>query len=736
MSVTIQSFSTWASQNQQAAVAVKSGATGIVGLEDESNQAGRLSRFFGFGRASQVRGTAMAEFTRALSARYGASIARQALSSAGLSATSKLKGVAITRVINAAKSLRAAMLTSTGGSDLRLGNTSITQAQVGGFGADGQKLVQKFLRQRAVAVELLGEIPLSQADYADFKVRCGDIMKRLVGLKCRDIPAGIPADEFKEEVNSLLVALVDKSDQARELIEGMPLGATGMQDYQDLWREAAMAALKTLATAATAGNNAAAATAIMRAVDRLCDDPQTIAGFNDRAKLSKSVVKNVSSFVADLANQELRQANVRGFKVDSDDVAREMQEGMVSVSNRRQWPVISKTVSASVNNRAVRLTSTIAAAEQLGHSQQSPRGPIADGYPQDIHGYVSQSSKADHAVNLAVSSLSVGEPDGAQQLAFCGVRHGVHCAWGIAPGPQRVAANIRRAEEAVIAAFLAKYSVQAPNQPLPPVGQDHRVTVDLKMTSVSLLTPDTMRNYWKSGSGSDERMMLMEQNAAWDSVMQNGVSFQYNGMDFHVRPQILKFNFGVNEGAVNWSWLASNKAGGWDLSTGMNGVAFATLSQEVDAFVQSHPNDPKAAVARTLRDQCKSVLDVQGERYDSHDAYKVAARIAVLAQLIGSVSCWNCKSGKDRTGEMDVECKFLSTLIARNEPIPAPGAALSEAQKGLFRSIALNGGNFEIQKRNAGVGGFKTGKVQSITERLGGDQYREFHRGGSSHVEA
>ena len=112
----------------------------------------------------------------------------------------------------------------------------------------------------------------------------------------------------------------------------------------------------------------------------------------------------------------------------------------------------------------------------------------------------------------------------------------------------------------------------------------------------------------------------------------------------------------------------------------------------------------------------------------------MAARIAVLANLIGAVPCWNCKSGKDRTGEMDVECKFLSTLIARGEDIPAPGAPPTKDQQSLFRAIALEGGNFEVQKANTGFEGFKTGGVDSIPERLGGKQFREFHAGGSKYV--
>ena len=44
------------------------------------------------------------------------------------------------------------------------------------------------------------------------------------------------------------------------------------------------------------------------------------------------------------------------------------------------------------------------------------------------------------------------------------------------------------------------------------------------------------------------------------------------------------------------------------------------------------------------------------------------------------------------------------------------------------------GGNFEVQKMNTAIAGLKTGGVKSITERLGGSEYRHFHRGGSDHV--
>jgi hypothetical protein len=338
-------------------------------------------------------------------------------------------------------------------------------------------------------------------------------------------------------------------------------------------------------------------------------------------------------------------------------------------------------------------------------------------------------------VNLAVSRLSVSEAGGQPKLVFSGVRHGVHCAWEINDANIRTAANVQRAKEAVIAAFLAKYDGSANPPSLPDAGPDGTINVPMHLSSVSLLTPDTIRHTIKKNSSSDERRMLVEQSAAWDTVARDGVTFQHNGRQIHIQPTIMKFNFGVNAGAVKFSKLNATLFGGWDLSTQMNTEAFAVLSQEAEAFIQNTHNDEKTRnAARVLLNQCRQVFQAKGERKDSHDAYKLAARVAVLTQLIGNVPCWNCKSGKDRTGEMDVECKFLATLIARGETIPAPGARLTEEQKGLFRSIALEGGNFEIQKMNTGLAGFKTGGVSSIPERLGGKNYREFHSGGSQFV--
>ena len=730
MSISIKEFKDWASQRQNVAVAT----TGNE-LVTESSQIGFFARFFKPGAAGKVRSAVMKDFTRALSARYGASIARQAISQAGLSAKSELTGRAIAEVVGNAKRLRTDMLKPVGAQGIRLGDEMIAKDQYRNLGPDDKALLTKFLKRRAVAVELLGEFPLSQEDYEDFHDRATNLVARLRAMKDGIIPANVPADEFTAEVEAIAQAVEKKDAQMQELLADKPLGESNIQEYKGIVCDAAVKALESLRE--TAGDNAAAAAAIGRLIGQFRSNPRARQILADNVQLSRGVFKSIAPLVVHLVKARLERANVRGFRVDVSAMTSLLKAGYRQVLNERPWPLINKVFTASVGNRPVELTSTIAPAEQLGHSPESPRGPIAGSYPQGIHGYMCHSADVKHAVNLAVSKLSVRDPGGEQKLAFCGVRHSVHCAWEIRNAQERAAANAKRAEEAVIAAFMAKYSVadNPPELPLPPLGEDGTVTVDLDITSVALLTPDTMRNFFKTGTSKDERSMLMDQTAAWDAVAQNGVTFQFNGRQIHVRPHVVTFNLGVNEGAVKLSGIAPNKAGGWDASDRMNARAFEALTNEVVAFLNDKTKDAnvKSAVF-TLFNQCRSIFSLKQERSDSHDAYKAAARVAVLSQLIGKIPCWNCKSGKDRTGEMDVECKFLSALIARGERIPEPGAKLTEEQKGLFRAIALQGGNFDVQKMNVGVAGFRSGSVESIAERLGGKAYHAFHRGGADHV--
>lgn len=75
----------------------------------------------------------------------------------------------------------------------------------------------------------------------------------------------------------------------------------------------------------------------------------------------------------------------------------------------------------------------------------------------------------------------------------------------------------------------------------------------------------------------------------------------------------------------------------------------------------------------------------------------VQARLVALTNLMGENTHWNCKSGKDRTGIVDIELKYLMHHLATEGSLPPMGSHLkTEKQRELRSTIALESGNVEI----------------------------------------
>jgi hypothetical protein len=203
-----------------------------------------------------------------------------------------------------------------------------------------------------------------------------------------------------------------------------------MREYRNLMFGAAVKALESLR--ASAARNPAAAAVIGRVIDQFRNNPRVRQEFEPYAQLSKDAFKNIAPFVAGMVKSRLARANARGFKVEASAVAKLMKAGYRDVLNERPWPVINKIFSAAVGNRPVEIASTILPAEQLGHSEEDPRGPIASRYPQGVHGFMCHSADARNAVNLAVTQLTVKGPDGMVVLFPRGKKVTV-CPVGLLP---------------------------------------------------------------------------------------------------------------------------------------------------------------------------------------------------------------------------------------------------------------------------------------------------------------
>ena len=715
MPLSIDQYTNWAAFNAKTEVALAKGATG---LENASNQVGALARFFGTKSAQSVRADVMADFTRALSLRYGVSLAHEALAAAGLTPTSKLDGKTIASVdayarFHSSAAVDSLMLKP----DIKLMKGSVTRAEIDGYSS---LATRSYLCVRRMAIDVLGEMPLDKAAADDFRKRCDNILRQLAPTANPGAtPTNPAARKLHEDALALTKAITDKKANITALLEGRPLSPDNVKSFKTVWAEGAMLALLDLKEEFSSSDD------ILKAINtvgsEILKDEQSINAFLDSMPVEKDMQKALAKTL--LAKLKAA-APAKAIPFKEDFMAKQIAAGYRKALNRGDWSVITKPITSVIGGKPVELTSKIVPGSHIGADSDDGTGPIGAKYDPGVKGYMCHSADTAHAVNLAVTSLSVKDASGNDHLAFSGIRHGVHCAWEISDSSERAKANVKRAEEAVIAAFLSD----------PANMQKVRNGEPLRMTSVSLLTPDVARHI-KGSKSSDERLMLREQKAAWDKVSDEGVEFTYNGETFHIKPQVFTMNFGVNAGAVKFGVVAPNLAGGWGMSDDMNYQAYKDMRPLVADFIKdpSIPKDKRETV-RKLFNQCMDVMCRSGERSDSHDAYKVAARFAVMTHLMGWTPCWNCKSGKDRTGEMDVECKFLATLIAQGEEIPEPGAKLTPEQKSLFRAIAFEGGNFEMQKYNTGFGGFKTGGVSSIPERLGGEEYREFHKGGSSSV--
>ena len=144
MPINIDDYSAWARQNMDSEAAIRTAQNNGAAtrtLENASNQVGFFARFFGMQAAKDVRAAVMADFTRALSVRFGASLARSALSDVGLSKSSKLEGKTIMAVIKRASEIRGERVDAFRSGDLRLMTGTVTINNIPGYSLEDRALI-------------------------------------------------------------------------------------------------------------------------------------------------------------------------------------------------------------------------------------------------------------------------------------------------------------------------------------------------------------------------------------------------------------------------------------------------------------------------------------------------------------------------------------------------------------------------------------------------------------------
>ncbi len=309
--------------------------------------------------------------------------------------------------------------------------------------------------------------------------------------------------------------------------------------------------------------------------------------------------------------------------------------------------------------------------------------------------------------------------------------------------------------------------------------------VDLNLSSISLLTPDLLRRVLKPHS--DERSMLQNQTTALkdlDSRKTPTLLSPAVPLNLQVRDgsgelrtvaaycKVRAFNFGVNAGAVGKSIgiIPSQTRGwtklmGWGYSMGHNNPELQTLLgdrkstglggdvqekltelENTASYRRGNPTREEAtATAKritTLREAAESAKQIWREgsyNKGGQDPYKMVSRLGIVLDEMGETLAFNCKSGKDRTGQLDAELKYLTAQGAGNRGhLPDLGAPVTSELRQMRSDFTLNSGNLEMQRMNTGLPGFKLDikQVPGLANFIAGPEMESMYRGGSGYIKS
>ena len=374
-----------------------------------------------------------------------------------------------------------------------------------------------------------------------------------------------------------------------------------------------------------------------------------------------------------------------------------------------------------------------------------------DQWRQFVHAQRGPSSGRAELLNQTVDLIRSGEPRVLR----------------LAAGRARQVANRNAAQEIATAAVVSNPVL------LSQALASGEITVDLD--SVSLVTPDQLR---ERGGQEEERTYLANQIEALNSLAGQpftariGNGFTSREVQVSVRPRL--FNFGVNAYALGSGRLRGLFKGfmGWEAADRMNRESLAALigdpdrvdevggeagrllawledgsrsgevSDAVKATVSAgsrvagssqrqqtafDDHARRAAAIRSVAGQIKEIFTSGSHRSVGNEPYKLAARVALLSSLLGRSTCYNCKSGKDRTGHLDAAVKQLAVEAAAGR-LPAPDAPPDARRRTNF---VLKTGNLEMQQHNTGLRGYKLSGVSALFSQLISPLARKMFSGDS-----
>lgn len=425
-------------------------------------------------------------------------------------------------------------------------------------------------------------------------------------------------------------------------------------------------------------------------------------------KAELKVAKHLDKDLLDLIAGQLRQVGLSPKEA--------MREAKIAFRNAGQEVLNNKVwskVDTSFHHNGEHYACRQLPAAQMKLGEQNIF-PVSYGG----HGVCSSSTREmTHAANLWTSDIRAQARDGSEQVLFRGVRHGIISPYGLEKGSTARTEGARnRACEVVLAALFARPDLLKDAM----AGKE----VSLRLVSTSLVTG----GLWKESDMLDDQVYAWRELGREQPLVLSLMGDDGELHDVKINLEVAAFNFGVNELALKFH-LGHAQSDGFN-STAMNQLlgddlrVVAKPGGWVGEYLAREPKPNNVDSVLLLSFQLKDIWANKSHNRDDGEPYKAAMRAALLAFEIGAVPCWNCKSGKDRTGMLDAELKREVVAMHQKGGLSAPGSKLTQGDQRLLQQTLLHGGNMEVQAYNTGAPGNKVMKELpamnlSYRERVG-----------------
>ena len=180
------------------------------------------------------------------------------------------------------------------------------------------------------------------------------------------------------------------------------------------------------------------------------------------------------------------------------------------------------------------------------------------------------------------------------------------------------------------------------------------------------------------------------------------------------------------------SQVTADRTAGVDAQASYRTALDVARKEEQTAAAELERVTKEIAVITDLGRQIKTMAKDRSYLADRHEPYKMVSRLALLSNKLGHKTAFNCKSGKDRTGQLDSEVKYLAARADILGRVPEPNQAPTPESQKAKTNFVLRGGSLEMQAYNTGLPGYKNA-LGSLKRQFEADAW-PLYRGGSDYV--